>query len=187
MRRMLFLSALFFAALSSSGCGDDATHTDAAVTRDATSPACSAARVERDLEIGLDWTGPGVDPMTGELEPPGSEGYIVSSTYGRVLPDPAAQTRFGELMEDIIPTLLANPGLVGFRLGSAASCGSGRTLAVWRDTGAMYSFVASPAHTTAMGEVHEIAPEFSTTHYMASSLDDVSWERGAEELARLAP
>ncbi|AKF08469.1 antibiotic biosynthesis monooxygenase family protein [Sandaracinus amylolyticus] len=164
------------------------TGSSTADTRDASSPddagACSPGVLEDDLESAFGLVGPGVDPETGELAPPGPEGYIVSSTYGAAQPTAEAQARFGELIGDIVPELMNNPGVVAFELRSSASCGTGRTLAIWRDAASMYAFVASAPHATAMAEAADVTmPGFRTTHWMADDLADASWTAAAEHVA----
>ena len=156
---------------------------DAAIHDDAAT-ACTAGSIEGDLEGAFPRMGPGVDPVTGELAEPGPEGYVVSSTWGVELDDPAARERFQEHMNAIIPELLGNPGLVALELGSSESCRSGRTLAVWRDLGSMYAFVGSAPHSAAIAEVGELTqPGFVVTHWTASTAAEASWESAAEHLA----
>ncbi|UJR78946.1 antibiotic biosynthesis monooxygenase [Sandaracinus amylolyticus] len=174
---ILILAAILLFPACDTGSPADASSADDA-------GACSPGVLEADLESAFGLVGPGVDPETGALAPPGPEGYIVSSTYGQAQPTPAAQARFGELIGDIVPELMNNPGVVAFELRSSASCGSGRTLAIWRDAASMYAFVASTPHTTAMAEADQVTmPGFRTTHWMAHDLAETSWSAAAEHVA----
>ncbi len=185
MHRRLALLLALIGALSLSACDTApvAPTTDASTSDAPSAGACSPGVLESDLESAFGLIGPGVDPETGALAEPGPDGYVVSSTYGQQLPTAAAGTRFQELMGDIIPELMGNPGLVALDLQTSASCGSGRTLAVWRDVGSMYAFVASTPHTTAMNEVYDVTRDgFVVTHWTATNADGAGWAAAIEQL-----
>ena len=69
-------------------------------------------------------------------------------------------------------------------LATSASCGTGRTLAVWRDEAAMLEFVASTAHIEAMTSVSEISTGHSIAiHWTTSDPSSITWEDAASRLA----
>jgi heme-degrading monooxygenase HmoA len=175
------LFALLVLALGAgAACGDDESSDPQAVDSLAQT-VCSAGVIETDLEVGT-FSGPGVDPATSTLAlAPGS--YVVSATYGAPNATAQASGRWGELFAGIDAQLKSQPGLLAVQLSSSTSCGSGRTLAVWRDTDAMYDFVASPAHLEAMRAAGQVLkPGFAVTHWTTSELAQISNEEGARRL-----
>jgi hypothetical protein len=82
-------------------------------------PVCERGVLEADFELFAPFGGPGVDPATGKLRPSAGEPYIISSTYIRLRPEPAAQQAFGELMGPIAGALQQQPGLAAVLLGSS--------------------------------------------------------------------
>ena len=120
--------------------------------------------------------GPGV--VNGALEP-GS--YLFSTTYLRLRREPAAQMRFGQLMEPILADLMSRDGLVAFSLGGSDACGVARTLTVWRDDSAMLGFVTSAAHGAAVRSVSEVSRGGSLVTHWAGSEGEGSWQRAANK------
>ncbi|MDB4986221.1 MAG: hypothetical protein JWN04_1399 [Myxococcaceae bacterium] len=85
---------------------------------------------------------------------------------------------------DIQTQLQAQPALVALRLASSDTCGSGRTLAIWESEAAMYSFVTSDAHATAMAAVHQsLQPSYAVTHWSASPADPTTFDYASKQLA----
>jgi hypothetical protein len=115
---------------------------------------CRADALEPDFETFGPLAGPAVDPASGALRP---GAYVISTTYLRLRSEPAAQAKFGELMEGIRPALFSADGLLAVQLGASAMCGTARTLGVWRDEAAMYEFVVGPAHEAAILSVGQVS------------------------------
>jgi hypothetical protein len=158
-------------------------------------PGCERGVIEGDLAGGPPnmptapvLVGPGVDPTTGQLIPPTSGEYFVSTTYLSIRGTPEAQQRFGMLMgpmlEDLPSRMSPEGGLVAMGLATSASCGTGRTLTVWRDEAAMLDFVASPAHIQAMTAVTEISTGHSVAiHWTTADASSIDWDDAASRLA----
>lgn len=177
------LAAAFLAGLGflSSGCGSEPAGENDAVE---SSSGCVGGELEPDLEA-LPPSGPGVDPETGELRPrPDGSAYVVSSTYGipRLGDDDEAE-RYLQYFGAIQERLASQPGLVALWLAQSASCGSGRTLAVWESAEAMYDFVMSPAHLAAMNAADELLePGYGVTHWETADPDEISFAEGARRI-----
>lgn len=111
---------------------------------------------------------------------PGS--YVVSSTYLKLRPEPAAQGRFQELMGPIMQSLQAQQGLVALQLATSERCGTARTLSVWRDEAAMYGFVTGDAHVAAVRAVNEVSRGGSIVTHWSDDAQGVSWAKAAQQL-----
>ena len=110
---------------------------------------------------------------------------MVSSTYGAPKPGPdgAPTQRYLELFSAIEEQLQKEPGLVAMKLASSDSCGSGRTLAVWKSEEEMYDFVTSAAHLAAMQDADEVLkPGYGVTHWSATSLEQTSWQEAVRRV-----
>jgi len=148
--------------------------------------ACAHDVLERDLSDDGP-QGPAVDPATGELKLEGGKEYVVSSTYG--IPKPGTDgapitERYLQLFGAVQEQLQNEPGLLALRLSQSDSCGSGRTLAIWRSEEDMYHFVTSDAHVAAMTAVREVLmPGYAVTHWNASSPDHMTFDEAARKLA----
>lgn len=140
---------------------------------------CTATTLEPDLEAAP-LAGPGVNPDTGKLELPNGMHYVVSSTYGVPRPGPdgaGISPRYLTLFDAVSKQLEKERGLLAIALASSDSCGSGRTLAVWRSEETMYDFVTSDAHLAAMTAAPEILqPGYAVTHWDATSLDQITFD-----------
>jgi hypothetical protein len=147
---------------------------------------CSASELELDLESQT-LLGGTQDPGGSGFDLPSGGVYLVSSTYG--VPRPGQDgapisARHQQLMAAILERLSSQPGLLGLQVSSSASCGSGRTLAVWQSEELMYQFVTSPAHLAAMNAVAEILqPGYGVTHWQASSPDQMTLTEAVLKLA----
>ncbi|WP_437774781.1 antibiotic biosynthesis monooxygenase family protein [Sorangium sp. So ce1097] len=175
------VAAALLAALGviTSGCGSAA----GAATPQESTPGCTGGVLEADLQAEP-LSGPGVDPATGELRPPpeGSS-YTISSTYGIPQPGDAVMQRYGQMFGAIQAQLASQRGLVAIQLAQSPSCGSGRTLAVWESTEAMYEFVMSPAHLEAMNAVDELVePNYAVTHWETARADEMTLEEGVRRI-----
>ncbi|WP_437585817.1 antibiotic biosynthesis monooxygenase family protein [Sorangium sp. So ce1000] len=167
------LAAAVLAALGVilSGCGSDPD----TKTTDAPLAECTGGVLEADLEADA-LTGPGVDPETGKLRPPpeGSS-YTVSATYGVRRQGDAVMERHLQIFGAIQAQLASQPGLLAIQLGYSPSCGSGRTLAVWASTDAMYDFVMSPAHLAGIDAADELLePTYVVTHWETAETDGIT-------------
>ncbi|AUX34546.1 MULTISPECIES: antibiotic biosynthesis monooxygenase [Sorangium] len=173
------LAAAVLAALLS-GCGSDTGATPSDAPSDAPPAGCTGGVLEADLEADP-LSGPGVEPATGALlPPPEGSSYTVSATYGMPRPGEAVMEKYVQYFGAIQAQLASQPGLVAIQLAQSPSCGSGRTLAVWSSTEAMYEFVMSPAHLAAMDAVNELLlPNYAVTHWEAAGPDDVTMAEGA--------
>ncbi|WP_437902546.1 hypothetical protein WME95_28605 [Sorangium sp. So ce327] len=167
------LAAAVIAALGAilSGCSSDS----GGKTTDPPLPECTGGVLEADLEAEP-LSGPGVDPETGKLRPPpeGSS-YTVSATYGVPRPGDAVMERYVPIFGAIQAQLASQPGLLALQLGQSPSCGSGRTLAVWASTDAMYEFVMSPAHLAGIDAANELLePTYVVTHWETAEADGIT-------------
>ena len=139
-------------------------------------PVCERGVLEADFELFAPFGGPGVDPATGKLRPSAGEPYIISSTYIRLRPEPAAQQAFGELMGPIAGALQQQPGLAAVLLGSSMTCGTARTLTVWASEEEMYAFVGGAPHAAAMAAVGQVSRGGSlATHWVATGTAAAEW------------
>ncbi|WP_437573762.1 antibiotic biosynthesis monooxygenase family protein [Sorangium sp. So ce887] len=161
------------------GCGNDSS----ATPPDSPPAECTGGVLEADLQAEP-LSGPGVDPATGELlPPPEGSSYTVSATFGVPRPGDAVREKYVQYFGAIQAQLASQPGLLAIQLGQSPSCGSGRTLAVWSSTEAMYEFVMSPAHLAAMDAVNELLePNYVVTHWEAASADEVTLEEGVRRI-----
>lgn len=162
-----------------SGCGSDAD----ARSPDDSAASCAGGVLEADLQAEP-LSGPGVDPATGKLlPPPEGSSYTVSSTYGVPRPGDAVKEKYVQYFGAIQEQLASQPGLVALQLAQSRSCGSGRTLAVWTSTEAMYDFVTSPAHLSAVDAAGELLePGYAVIHWETSKTDEMTFEEGARRI-----
>ncbi|AUX25410.1 hypothetical protein SOCEGT47_059560 [Sorangium cellulosum] len=178
--RQLAAALLAGLGLLASGCGSDSKEGNEA----ADSPSgCVGGALEADLEAPP-LSGPGVDPGTGEVRPrPDGSSYVVSTTYGIPRSGDDVRERYLQYFGAIQEQLASQPGLVALQLGLSASCGSGRTLAVWESSEAMYDFVMSPAHLAAMDAADELLePGYGVTHWETADPGEISFAEGARRI-----
>ncbi len=144
---------------------------------------CKRSVLEADFSPFGPMSGAGVDPATGALGPLPA-GAVASSTYLALAPGDTVNKRFSELMGPIMKEIATQPGLIGWQLAASSSCGSARTLTVWKDEASMLAFVMGPAHSTAMASAHEVSRGGSVvTSWEPKSAAEVSWESAAKQLA----
>lgn len=184
MHHRLQLSALSTLFALAVACGDDSSpdkpsSTDASqvVESDAGNdlfPGCSRGTMEDDFQAAP-LMGPGV--QNGVL-PKGE--YLISTTYLQLRQDATAQSKFNDLMQPLVADLMTRSDLVAVSLGTSASCGTARTLSVWRDDAAMMGFVAGPAHRAAMSSVREISRGGSMVTSWLGNEGDATWKVSAE-------
>lgn len=187
----LLLSTLLSACAADSGDtsegGDTSASSGASDTSDTTTGAAADpyACVETMRMEFAPLAGPGWDPAGGLL-PPLQDTYIVHTT--QILVKPEGIARFGELVGQISAQLQATDGLVAYVTAQDMNCGWARTLGIWRSEAAMYGFVASGAHLTAMAETTDISFTGKVTHWTvdADALP-VGWQEAEARLAAVAP
>ncbi len=126
----------------------------------------AAACVEDDLGILQAFKGPGYDPDKGGLQEPVQDKYWVSSTVLVVRPEVEAE--FLQLVFDMIPALMANPGYVALGLAGSNKCGTRRTMTVWRDQAAMFAFVMSAEHQAGVSKALEVSTTGTVTSWEVS-------------------
>ena len=172
MRNLLCCLAL----LALPACDND-DEAPPATVQEAPLADCTRDSLEADLR-SFPLTGSAVR-ADGTLEP---GRYVVSSTYLRLRPEPAAQARFGELMGPISQSLQAQQGLVALQLATSERCGTARTLSVWRDEAAMYAFVVGDAHQAAIVSVEEVSRGGSIVTHWEDDERGVTWSTAAQRL-----
>jgi hypothetical protein len=140
---------------------------------------CTRADLESDIQY-VPITLPG---SPGPLADPPAEGYVVSTTYLRLKHDQAAKDRFVALNGPIQADLLARSGLVALEFAIEGECNTARTKSVWTSTEAMYEFVASEAHGTAVLSIGALSRGGSVvTHWTAKTLDETTWDEATARL-----
>lgn len=110
---------------------------------------------------------------------------IVTATY---LPVSQSGSSLFHAHDDAIEAHLAQmeSGLVGFAVGLKLFAGEYRTLTVWTDEDAMYDFVMSEPHVSAMTDLSKVKKEngaatFATWEIKASELP-LDWDDVVEHL-----
>jgi quinol monooxygenase YgiN len=136
---------------------------------------CAPGTLEADMNAAP-LSGPGV--QDGALEP---GEYIVSSTYLQLKPDKL--DRFQELLKPIEADLASRDGVVALSFGGSPTCGTARTLAVWRDEAAMFSFVTGEAHSAAVGAIDELSRGGSIVTHWTGDQASATWDAAAGQLA----
>lgn len=143
---------------------------------------CPRGTLESDIAY-VPLTGPRVD-SNGALMPPPASGYVVSSTFLRLREGEDAGRRFSELLGPVVTNLQTQPGLEALQLATSTACRTARTLSVWSSLEAMYDFVASDAHQTAVNAVSEVSRGGSIViHWSARNAEQASWNEAARRLA----
>ena len=134
----------------------------------------AAACVEDDLGILQEFKGPGYDPDKGGLQEPVQDKYWVSSTALVVRPE--AEGEFLQLVFDMVPALMANPGYVALGLAGSNKCGTRRTMTVWRDQAAMFAFVMSAEHQAGVSKALDVSTTGTVTSWEVSKdAIPISW------------
>jgi hypothetical protein len=137
---------------------------------------CERGRIEADL-MAAPLAGPAI--RDGALA---SGQYLISSTYLRLAQDADSQRLFQELITPVVTDLGSRDGLLALSLGTSASCGSARTLAVWRDEEAMIGFVTGAAHATAMSRVTDVSRGGSVVTHWLGDETSADWADAALQL-----
>jgi len=145
-------------------------------------PSCRADLLESDLAYAGPLAGPGVAGDGTVKAPAAGKPYAISSTYLRNKRDEPSQMRFRALSAPISMQLMNQPGLVAVQLGFSEKCLTARTLTVWEDEAAMYAFVASDAHKTAVASIGEVSRGGSVAMHWMGSEKEATWEKATAKL-----
>lgn len=142
--------------------------------------------VDPDLQVIQPLTGPGIDPMTGELLEPLQATYVLHTT--QILVKPERLDEFLQLSGGVVEQLLQTEGLVGFSLAQDPNCGFARTMGVWESEQAMFAFVGSGAHAQAMTQTTEVSITGRTTAWTATAAElPLTWEMALAAIADVEP
>ncbi|MCH9683337.1 MAG: hypothetical protein K0V04_18015 [Deltaproteobacteria bacterium] len=139
-----------------------------------------------DLFVAQPLSGPGIDPMTGELVEPLQTEYFVHTT--QILVRPEQMETFFAVNGTVVDQLLTSEGLLGFSLALEPTCGFARTMAVWADERSMLMFVGTGAHLDAMTQVADLAITGRTTAWAApAETMPLTWEMALAEIDTITP
>lgn len=129
--------------------------------------------------------GPGYDPAVGLIDP--QDTYIVHTT--QILVDPNEVEAFLADVDAIQQQLMQTPGLVAITTAQDPNCGYSRTLGVWRSEEAIYDFVYSGAHLTAIGNSTQYTLAGRTTHWEVSAdeVPEITWDVAKAKIAEIEP
>jgi heme-degrading monooxygenase HmoA len=179
MTRSHLFSIAAFALCAACSSSDDAKNV--AADPGTVTDGCARDTLESDLALT---PLSGSQVKDGDLAAPGPDGYVVSTTFLRLKPGDDTAARFQELVSPILQRLVTQSGLAGFQLGLSTSCNTARTLSVWESTEAMYDFVGSDVHMTAVNAVSDVSRGGSiVVHWQAPTADEASWSSATETLA----
>jgi hypothetical protein len=138
---------------------------------------CDKGVIEDDFVQDLQWSGPGVDQMTGEIMP-GT--YRIAATYLPV--KPGKLDRVFELSGPVFNTLFGTQGFVAVATAQSESCSSLRTFTVWQSEEDMYALVGSEAHTAAMSETADLSRGGTGAISWDGDETTITWEEAASRL-----
>ncbi len=153
-------------------CGVASTASDAGPPPNVDESLCAREKLESD---GLD------SDMLRSLD---GGAYVISSTYLRLKRDPQTLKLFGELNGPLGEALGSNPGLIQAVTRVSESCNSARTLTVWKDEAAMYSFVASKAHAAAVAAVLDISRGGSLVTHWNDDGTGFNWQTATVKIGK---
>ncbi len=129
--------------------------------------------------------GPGFNDEGDWIEPP-DVSYVVSTTW--IKPKSGSEARFGELVGSVVAELQRSEGFLGYSLGNSVSCGSARTLTLWRSEEAMMGFVLSDAHLQAIQSTSEVGDRAATFAWSVPGEEmPMDWERAKEAISQVEP
>jgi len=131
---------------------------------------CQPNEMEPDFVVADEW-GPLAEPP---WEAPAA-GALVSSTVLYLQDDEQVQTRFVELMDELVADLEQREGLMHYSFGKSSICNSYRTIAVWSSQEAMMGFVVAAPHQTAMSELPDIQRRGGGVVSWASTGEAIEW------------
>ncbi|MBL9110389.1 MAG: hypothetical protein JNM74_14000 [Myxococcales bacterium] len=165
-------------ACSSSSPDVDPSSADAAPAEKTYPETCSHETLEADAKLSpFD----GAGAKDGALVPSNAD-FAIAATYLQLRGSPDAAKKFQETMAKINQELAKAEGLVAFRVATSDSCGSARTLSVFKDETAMLKFVTSAAHSQAMTLATSLSRGKSKTTRWTGKLTEVTFEAGAQHL-----
>ncbi|NUO53987.1 MAG: hypothetical protein HOV80_34510 [Polyangiaceae bacterium] len=192
MKRLSIMTALLVLA---AGCGDEASDGGGGGGGEGTGAGGGGGEVADPYEHlyacddagfaeAKPLSGPGYDPMTG-FTGTAKATYVVSAT--QIFVKPEKQDAFFQQAGKVAVQLGETPGLVAFALGGDTACGDSRTMAVWESEDALYEFVGSGAHVTAMQMAPDLGFTGRTTHWNATGeeVKALTWEKAHEKLAAI--
>lgn len=131
------------------------------------------------------WLGPASVDGALSIEADGT--YQVSTTVLYLKPTEEAFVGFNQKLGPILGDLDGTEGLLAYHFGGSPTCGSQRTISVWRDAESMYRFVGTPAHVDAMLNADAFSAAFITDAWAASGADiSNEWPMYIERLSALA-
>ncbi|MET9888045.1 DUF3291 domain-containing protein [Streptomyces sp. NPDC006430] len=141
-----------------------------------------AAGDESDLNIVLPWTGPAIDPETGELRAPLPEEYLVATSVG--WPKPGREELGGQLNGAILQELWTRDGLLAATVAvSENNFNAARNLVLWRDKEALMAFLRSPVHMDAARQTRGLMFDWEGANWTGTSRTELP--TFAEARARL--
>ena len=121
------------------------------------------------------------DPDKGGLVDSLQTEYVVAAT--RAVVKPERDEDFMSLGLNVVAQVASQSGMIAYATGEG-SCGDRFTLSIWENEEAMYAFVTSGAHASAMAQSAELVHEGSTTHWTASEaeVNALSWDDAQQHL-----
>jgi hypothetical protein len=166
------------AVLALAGCGEEEEDNGEASPEPEPEEQVSALDACAEDDFGaMPLTGPGFDAQ-GQLIAPLEGDYVVSATVLKLREDAQVQQDFNAAVGAMFPDLFQNEGLIGASLGGSTQCGTARTLAIWRDQGAMLRFAGSASHVAGASRIGEFSTIYKTTAVTVGAADvgAVDWE-----------
>lgn len=123
----------------------------------------------------------------GFLVDPAQTSYVVHTT--QIYVSAEQQGDFLAVFGDVAVQLADTEGLVAWAVSGDEACGVNRTLGVWESEQAMYAFVGSGAHATAMGLTTELSLTGKVTHWEATAdeVEALDWDVARAKLAEVEP
>jgi hypothetical protein len=143
---------------------------------------------ETNLQVPRPLSGPSFDAEQGGfLSEPTQTTYVVHTT--QIYVPAEKQSAFNQLFGPIVGQLGATEGLVAWTVAYDETCGVNRTLGVWESEAAMYEFVATGAHATAMSQTTEVSLSGRVTHWEATvdEVEQLEWSVARAKLEQVEP
>lgn len=180
LHRTIFIPLTLLLACGGATQDGDSTTTGG----DQPSVAELAACDEHDLEW-IPFMGPAFDD-SGALLAPLPVPHIVATTAGWHTPDneDALTTHTNPVMMDVF----THEGLLGASFAFSESCGSGRTITLWRDEAARMKFVFGAVHSDAIKNGLKYTSGWETTHWTeTNATEPPTWDALEARLAAVRP
>jgi heme-degrading monooxygenase HmoA len=123
----------------------------------------------------------------GFLVDPAQTSYVVHTT--QIYVSAEKQGDFLAAFGDVAAQLAETEGLVAWAVSGDEACGVNRTLGIWESEQAMYAFVGSGAHATAMGLTTELSLTGKVTNWEATAgeVEALDWDVARTKLAEVEP